>query len=161
MNDDAMQEVEVKLHTPDLESVKRALDAAGATPLKPRVFERNLRYDSADGTLMAAGIVLRLRPMEPSWRNSADLPALETSVGALSPDFASDTVAYGLAVPSDTSTITLTPQVTNFFATYTITADTHSSVTNDRVDLSPADNEITITAADEITTKSHTINVTR
>ena len=61
---DKLQEVEVKLHTPDLESVKRALDAAGATPLKPRVFERNLRYDSADGTLMAAGIVLRLRQDE-------------------------------------------------------------------------------------------------
>jgi len=60
MNDD-MQEVEVKLHTPDLNAVKRALAAAGATLLKPRVFERNIRYDSADGSLTAAGIVLRLR----------------------------------------------------------------------------------------------------
>ncbi len=103
----------------------------------------------------------RLPPMESPCRNSADLLALETSVSTLSPDFASDTVAYGLAVPSDTSTITLTPKVSNLFATYTITADTDSSVTNDRVDLSPGDNEITITAADEMTTKSHTINVTR
>lgn len=63
MNDD-MQEVEVKLHTPDLEAVKRALEAAGATLLKPRVFERNIRYDSADGSLTAAGIVLRLRQDE-------------------------------------------------------------------------------------------------
>ncbi len=61
---DKLQEVEVKLHTPDLESVQRALDAAGATLLKPRVFERNLRYDSVDGALMAAGIVLRLRQDE-------------------------------------------------------------------------------------------------
>ncbi len=59
-----MKEVEVKLHTPDLESVQRALEAAGATLLKPRVFERNLRYDSANGSLMAAGIVLRLRQDE-------------------------------------------------------------------------------------------------
>ena len=58
------QEVEVKLHTPDLAEVRRALDAAGATLLKPRVFERNVRYDSLDGALTAAGIVLRLRQDE-------------------------------------------------------------------------------------------------
>lgn len=59
-----LQEIEVKLHTPDLEAVRRALEAAGAILLKPRVFERNIRYDSADGTLTAAGVVLRLRQDE-------------------------------------------------------------------------------------------------
>lgn len=63
MNDE-FQEVELKLHTPDLGAVKRALEAAGATLRKPRVFERNLRYDSAEGSLRAAGIVLRLRQDE-------------------------------------------------------------------------------------------------
>ena len=63
MNDD-LHEVEVKLHTPDLAAVQRALAAAGATLVKPRVFERNARYDSADGSLTAAGIVLRLRQDE-------------------------------------------------------------------------------------------------
>ena len=63
MKDD-LHEVEVKLHTPDLAAVKRALEAAGATLAKPRVFERNVRYDSADGSLTAAGIVLRLRQDE-------------------------------------------------------------------------------------------------
>ena len=61
---DELQEVEVKLRTPDLHAVARALDAAGATLRKPRVFERNLRYDSAHGLLTAAGIVLRLRQDE-------------------------------------------------------------------------------------------------
>ncbi len=61
MTDDKLQEVEVKLHTPDLAAVTKALEEAGAVLLKPRVFERNLRYDSGDGWLMAAGIVLRLR----------------------------------------------------------------------------------------------------
>ena len=61
MKDDKLQEVEVKLHTPDLERVREALEKAGATLTKPRVFERNLRYNSADGSLMAAGNVLRLR----------------------------------------------------------------------------------------------------
>ena len=64
MKDEAMQEVEVKLHSPDLAPIRGALELAGATLLKPRVFERNLRYDSADGALMASGIVLRLRQDE-------------------------------------------------------------------------------------------------
>lgn len=61
MNDSALQEVEVKLHTPDLARVRVALEAAGATLVKPRVFERNVRYDSVDGMLSAQGLVLRLR----------------------------------------------------------------------------------------------------
>ena len=64
MSDDKLRETEVKLQTPDLALVRRALEAAGATRLKPRVFERNLRYDSADGSVMAQGIVLRLRQDE-------------------------------------------------------------------------------------------------
>ncbi len=61
MNAGAMQEVEVKLYTPDLASVKDALERAGATLVKPRVFERNVRYDRADGLLSAQGAVLRMR----------------------------------------------------------------------------------------------------
>ena len=64
MDDDRLQEVEVKLYTPDLAAARAALIAAGARLVKPRVFERNLRYDSADGALLAGGIVLRLRQDE-------------------------------------------------------------------------------------------------
>ena len=64
MNETTMREVEVKLHTPDLAVVQQALEAAGATLIKPRVFERNLRYDSPDGALTAGGMVLRLRQDE-------------------------------------------------------------------------------------------------
>ena len=61
MDEANLHEVEVKLHTPDLASVKGALEAAGATLVKPRLFERNVRYDSAGGMLSAQGVVLRLR----------------------------------------------------------------------------------------------------
>ena len=61
MNEASLDEVEVKLQTPDLARVQDALEAAGATLLKPRVFERNVRYDSAGGMLSAQGAVLRLR----------------------------------------------------------------------------------------------------
>ena len=56
-----LQEVEIKLYTPDLALVRRALEAAGATLKSPRVFERNLRYENTASTLTAQGIVLRLR----------------------------------------------------------------------------------------------------
>ncbi len=56
-----LQEVEVKLYTPDLTLVQRALESAGALLKSPRVFERNLRYENAARTLTAQGIVLRLR----------------------------------------------------------------------------------------------------
>lgn len=61
MSAGGLKEVEVKLYTPDLARVKDALEAAGATQVKPRVYERNVRYDSEDGRLSAQGVVLRLR----------------------------------------------------------------------------------------------------
>ena len=61
MNEKRLQEVEVKLYTPDLALVRVALEKAGAVLTKPRVFERNLRYENAAGTLTAQGVVLRLR----------------------------------------------------------------------------------------------------
>ena len=61
MSHKKLQEIEVKLYTPDLALVREALQKAGATLKTPRVFERNLRYENAAGTLTEAGIVLRLR----------------------------------------------------------------------------------------------------
>ncbi len=61
---ESLRETEVKLYTPDLAAVAASLEAARATLTKPRVFERNFRYDRADGSLTAGGIVLRLRQDE-------------------------------------------------------------------------------------------------
>jgi adenylate cyclase class 2 len=54
-------ETEVKLIVPDLDSVRAQLESAGATLDSPRVYERNVRYENAAGTLSAQGIVVRLR----------------------------------------------------------------------------------------------------
>lgn len=54
-------ETEVKLYVPDLGAIEKRLQAAGARIVAPRVFERNVRYDDADGALVASGQVLRLR----------------------------------------------------------------------------------------------------
>lgn len=54
-------ETEIKLHVPDLEKVAQRLRTAGATLAAPRVYERNVRYESVGETLVPRGIVLRLR----------------------------------------------------------------------------------------------------
>lgn len=56
-----MQETEIKLYVPDLQAVEARLRELGATLAHPRVFEKNVRYDDADGSLTAARRVLRLR----------------------------------------------------------------------------------------------------
>ncbi|MFZ4825744.1 MAG: class IV adenylate cyclase [Phototrophicaceae bacterium] len=54
-------EIEIKLHVSDLSVIQHTLQVAGATLTKPRVFERNWRYDFEDRSLSSTGQVLRLR----------------------------------------------------------------------------------------------------
>lgn len=54
-------ETEVKLYVTDLTSVANRLETLGAILVAPRVFERNVRYETADHTLTSRNIVLRLR----------------------------------------------------------------------------------------------------
>lgn len=55
------QEVEVKLYTPDLDDIARRIQNIGGICHKPRLYERNVRYENANRTLAAKGIVVRLR----------------------------------------------------------------------------------------------------
>lgn len=61
MSNNKLQETEVKLYTPDLAPIQSALERLGATLAKPRVYERNVRYENAEETFAERGIVLRLR----------------------------------------------------------------------------------------------------
>lgn len=54
-------ETEIKLYVPDLAAVATRMEALGATLTKPRVFERNVRYENATHTLTQQEIVVRLR----------------------------------------------------------------------------------------------------
>ncbi len=54
-------EIEAKLLVPDLRPITGRLAYLGAVQRKPRVLERNIRYDDAAGSLIPAGVVLRLR----------------------------------------------------------------------------------------------------
>ena len=57
----AGREVEAKFYVRDLARIARALQERRAQCVQPRVLEINLRYDLPDGSLKAAGQVLRLR----------------------------------------------------------------------------------------------------
>jgi len=61
MSNSKLQEVEVKLYTPNLSLIQQSLEQLGAILAKERVFERNIRYENASETFMKKGIVLRMR----------------------------------------------------------------------------------------------------
>ena len=54
-------EVEVKFLVVDLAAVRKQLLDAGAEIIRPRVYERNVRFDTADNTLLKKEELLRLR----------------------------------------------------------------------------------------------------
>ena len=108
-----------------------------------------------------------LPPFESPWHDSALLVDLTVDLtvdnGVLLPEFDRDVTEYELSVDNATSTITITPEVTNLFANYAISADTDATVIDDTVDLSVGANvvTITVTAADGVATRDYTVTVTR
>ncbi len=60
-NNDERLEVEVKFYVPDLTAVHNRLLTLGAKISKPRVYERNVRFDTADEALQQKWAILRLR----------------------------------------------------------------------------------------------------
>lgn len=79
-------EVEVKFYVPDLAAFRERLLSAGATLHKPRIYERNVRYDNAWEGLRRKGQLLRLRQdtaVRLTFKGVAhndDNPALEAKV---------------------------------------------------------------------------------
>lgn len=54
-------EIEVKFLVADESALRARLEAAGAKQVRPRVYERNVRYDDMEGGLFKKGQLLRLR----------------------------------------------------------------------------------------------------
>ena len=54
-------EVEVKFLIDDLATLRERLAAAGARQIKPRLYERNVRFDDREERLLSQGQLLRLR----------------------------------------------------------------------------------------------------
>jgi PKD repeat protein len=96
--------------------------------------------------------------------NNANLSNLTTSTGTLAPAFASGTIAYTVAVPNATSSMTVTPTVSDAAATVKVNGVTVASGSaSGSIALVVGSNTITtiVTAQDGITTKTYTITVTR
>ncbi len=77
-------EVEVKFFVRDLAALRIRLLAAGATIIRPRVFEKNVRYDNADNALADRLAILRLRQdakVTMTYKGvPADIAALQSAV---------------------------------------------------------------------------------
>lgn len=93
----------------------------------------------------------------------ATLSALTLSSGALSPTFASGTIAYTQSVPNSVSTITVTPTVNDANATVTVNGTAVATgVASGNINLNVGANTITtVVTAQNGTTKSYTTTVTR
>jgi adenylate cyclase class 2 len=78
-------EVEVKFHLKNIKTMFEALNGCCAELTQPRIFERNLRFDTPDGRLRAAGEVLRLRE-DSRYRLTFKGPALADQSVAIRPE---------------------------------------------------------------------------
>jgi len=95
--------------------------------------------------------------------NNANLSGLALSQGTLSPAFAAGTTAYTAAVPNVVSSLTITPTVATTSATVTVNgvAIASGSASNP-ISLTVGNNTITsIVTAQDGTTKTYTVTVTR
>jgi hypothetical protein len=94
--------------------------------------------------------------------NNADLSALTSSAGTLSPTFSATQYSYNLPVPNGTTSITLTPtgvgKVIRVNGNTTVSGAASSSITTS---VGITEVLITVTAADGFTSKVYTINVSR
>ena len=100
---------------------------------------------------------------------NANLSALTISSGTLSPSFASGTTAYTASVSNGTTSVTVTPTVSDANATIQarVNGGSYASVTSGSASSSLSLNvgsntiDVTVTAQDGSTTKTYTITVTR
>jgi alpha-tubulin suppressor-like RCC1 family protein len=94
----------------------------------------------------------------------ATLSGLSLSSGALSPTFVSSTASYTAGVPIATTSITITPTVTDATATIAVNGTTVASgASSGAISLAPGTNTITtvVTAQDGVTQSTYAIIVTR
>lgn len=94
---------------------------------------------------------------------NADLVGLAPSVGTLDPAFSPSTAMYSLTVPTDTSSLQLTPTSADAAATITVNGATVSSgSSSNALQLGAGTTTLTvITTAQNGTTRSYTVNVTK
>ncbi|WP_168801042.1 cadherin-like beta sandwich domain-containing protein [Peteryoungia ipomoeae] len=112
-----------------------------------------------NGSFGSATYTVQINPS-----STATLSNLVLSEGMLSPIFASGTTSYTASVGNAVTSLTVTPTLTNTYATVTVNgAPTTSGDVSDAIDLDVGSNVITVvvTAQDGVTTATYTVTVTR
>ena len=100
----------------------------------------------------------------PPASSNAELANLQPSVGSLQPSFAAGTLTYGVDVPNEVETITLTPTATDPHATIAVNGQAVASGTASQpltLAVGPNPIEVVVTAADGTTTRTYTVTVVR
>lgn len=94
---------------------------------------------------------------------STDLASLALSTGTLDPVFAASTTSYAVAVPSGTTSLTVTPTAVDTMATLTVNGATVASgAASDPINLNVGANVIqVIVSRATLTDKTYTVTVTR
>ena len=98
------------------------------------------------------------------WRNSAELLRLQVSGATLSPAFDRAEIAYNTTVANEIESVTVSPELTNSLAVYTIYSDTDGAAGEDGVlNLSVGNNiiHVRVVSADRTATQTYTFTVTR
>lgn len=134
--------------------------ASGSIPLSAGPNTLTIAVTAEDGVATKTYTVIVTRA--PS--TNADLSGLSLSNGTLSPSFAAGTMSYTASVPYATSSVAITPDVSDATATVTINGATATpGVATIPMPLAVGDNTFTtiVTAQDNATTKTYTVTITR
>lgn len=118
-----------------------------------------VKVTAQDGTTTDMYTLTVLRPSD-----NANLLALSTTAGTLSPVFSEEVTGYAVAVANEVSSVTLTPVSKQADATITVNATALSSgMASAPVNLNVGSNTIIteVTAQDGSTKKSYTLTITR
>ncbi|WP_198342063.1 cadherin-like beta sandwich domain-containing protein [Polaribacter sp. SA4-10] len=95
--------------------------------------------------------------------NNADLSALTTTAGAITPVFASETTSYTASVSNATTSITVTPTQSDANATISVNGTTvvSGAVSGDLALVVGSNTITTVVTAQDASTKTYTLTVTR
>ena len=105
----------------------------------------------------------RMPAFESPWRSSADLLDLKLEGASLIESFSSKKTNYHAMVEHSVDAVTITPQLTNRLAFYSIASEQDAAIIDDTIDLAVGVNLITIrvTSADRSITRTYQVSITR
>ncbi|MFT7640408.1 MAG: Tol biopolymer transport system component [Pirellulaceae bacterium] len=133
--------------------------------LAPGENEITIKVTAADGsTTETYDLEIVRTVIDDAFLYDADLIALTTNVGSLTPTFASSSLSYSTVVSNDTNAATITPTLSGAGATVTINGTAVASGSaSEAINLSVGSNIFitTITAQDGVTKKTYALAITR